>query len=247
MPGIKAYLNRSVNISEVKRYYIEKAVMNTQEDFLLATTIPRVYYKPYSTVFPADFLELPDFVEISREILPALKVRKSNDNYILSLIDTKNKSFLNIEPIIFLDGVPINDVNQIINLGSNQIMRIDVLPVIRYYGEMSITGILAIFSKNLEINNVQFKTPTIRYQSLSSQSYTKPEYYKQTNLDKHIPDVRQVLLWDPEISLRYNEKHQIEFYTSDLKGNYRISIQGITSNGLPVNGSAIITVKSNSN
>jgi hypothetical protein len=112
---------------------------------------------------------------------------------------------------------------------------------------MSITGILGIFSKNLEINNIQFKTPTIRYQSLSSQSYTKPEYYKPSNLKEHIPDVRQVLLWDPDITLHYNEIHQIEFYTSDLQGNYRISIQGITSNGLAVNGAAIITVKSNSN
>jgi hypothetical protein len=247
VPGIKAYLNRCINISEAKRYYAEKVVMSRQKDIPTATTIPRVYNKPYSTVFPADFLELPDFVEISRELLPALKVRKSNNNYILSFIDTRNKGFLNIEPIIFLDGVPINDVNQIINFGTNQIMRIDMLPVIRYYGEMSITGILAIFSKNLEINNIQFQTPAIRYQSLSSQNYTKPEYYNPTNLNKHIPDVRQVLLWDPEITLHYNEKHQIEFYTSDLQGNYRISIQGITSNGLPVNGAAIITVKSNSN
>jgi hypothetical protein len=247
VPGIKAYLNRCINISEAKRYYAEKVVMSRQKDIPLAITIPRVYNKPYSTVFPADFLELPDFVEISRELLPALKVRKSNNNYILSFIDTRNKGFLNIEPIIFLDGVPINDVNQIINFGTNQIMRIDMLPVIRYYGEMSITGILAIFSKNLEINNIQFQTPAIRYQSLSNQSYTRPEYYKPSNLNEHIPDVRQVLLWDPEITLHNNEKHQMEFYTSDLQGNYRINIQGITSNGLPVNGAAIITVKSNSN
>lgn len=247
VPGVKAYLNRCINISEVKRYYADKTVMSTQKEFTPTTAIPRVYFKSYYTVFPADFLELPDFVEISREILPALKVRKSNDNYILSFIDAENKGFPNIEPLIFLDGVPINDVNQIINLGTNQIMRIDLLPVIRYYGEMPITGILAIFSKNLEINNIQFKTPTIRCQSLSSQSYTKPEYYKPTNLNKHIPDVRQVLLWEPNITMHYNEIHQIEFYTSDLQGTYRINIQGITSNGLPVNGATIITVKSNTN
>jgi len=152
-PGIRSYIARSRNISEVKRYYNEKSEINTSKVVEHAPAIPRVYYKSYYTVFPADYIPLSDFVEISRELLPALKVRKSNDNYILSCTDTRNKGFLNREPAIFLDGVPVDDVNQIINLGTSQIMRIDILPVIRYYGEMQLPGILAVFSKNLEINN----------------------------------------------------------------------------------------------
>jgi hypothetical protein len=245
--GINSYLIRSMNISEVQKYYTERAETNAGKEFEHSVAIPRVYYKPYSKVFPADYLPLPDFVEISRELLPSLKVRKSNDSYILSFTYVRNTGFPDTEPMIFLDGVPINDVNQIINLGTNQIKRIDVLPVIRYYGEMPLSGILAIFSNNLEINNIQFKTPTIRYQPLLSQSYIKPMHYIPKYVNKHIPDVRQVLLWEPEIILRNNEKQQIECYTSDLRGNYRISIQGITSNGLTVNGSAVITVKSKSN
>jgi hypothetical protein len=241
--GIKPYLNQCVNIAEARRYYPEKNIINTQKDFLPASVIPRIYYKTYSTVFPGDFIELHDFVEISREILPALKVRKHDNNYFLSFIDTRNKDVLNIVPMIFLDGVPVNEANQIIDLGSGQIRRIDLLPVIRYYGEMPITGIVAIFSRNLEIDNIQFETPTIRYRSLSSQSYTKPDFYKPADPDSRIPDLRQVLLWDPEIILHSDEKHRIEFYTSDLQGEYRINIQGIVSNGLPVNGSAIFSVK----
>jgi hypothetical protein len=244
-PGIRSYLIRSLNISEVQRYYTEKAKTSTGKKIENSSAIPRVYYRPNSRVFPADYLPLPDFVEISRELLPALKVRKINDNYVSSYIDTQNKGFPGIEPIIFLDGVPINDVNQIINLGTNEIKRIDLLPVIRYYGEMPLPGILAVFSKNLEINNIQFTTPSIRYQVISGQNFTKPEHYVPVN-NNHIPDLRQVLLWDPEIKMHNKEKLQIECYTSDLHGMYRISVQGITSKGLPVNGSAIITVKSKS-
>ena len=244
-PGIRSYLIRSLKISEVLRYYTERTETNTGEKTELTLAIPRVYYKPYSRVFPADYLPLPDFVEISRELLPALKVRKINDKYVSTFIDTQNKGVPGIEPIIFLDGVPVDDVNQIINLGTNEIKSIDLLPVIRYYGEMPLSGILSIFSKNLEINNIQFKTPTIRYQAISSQSFTKPDPYISLN-NNHIPDLRQVLLWDPEIKMHIKEKLQIEFYTSDLHGKYRISVQGITSKGLPVNGSAIIIVKSKS-
>jgi hypothetical protein len=244
-PGIRSYLIRSLKISEVQRYYTERTETNTGKKTERTLAISRVYYNPYSRVFPADYLPLPDFVEISRELLPALKVRKLGDTYVSSYVDTQNRGVPSIEPSIFLDGVPIDDVNQIINLGTNEIKRIDLLPVIRYYGEMPLSGILAVFSKNLEINNIQFKTPTIRYQAISSQNFTKPIPYIPVN-NNHMPDLRQVILWDPEIKMHNKEKLEIECYTSDLHGKYRISVQGLTSSGLPVNGSSIIIVKSKS-
>lgn len=244
VPGIRAYLARFLNISDINRYYNINVAEITEQKIESVTTIPRIYYKPYYSVFPADYLPLPDFIEISRELLPAFKVRKNNNSYYLSITNTSDAGLFHIEPTIFLDGVPIDDVNQIINLDTKSIKHIETLPVIRYYGEMSFSGILAVFSKDLEINNIQFKTPYIRYQALSSQRCTKPEYYIPASINKHIPDLRQVLLWDPEIILRNKEKQQIIFYTSDLKSSFLINIQGIGSNGLPVNGSTIITVKS---
>lgn len=247
IPGIKSYLVRSMNVIEVQKNYTEKAVIDTIKVFEQTAAIPRVYYTPKFKVFPSDYIQLSDFMEVSRELLPTVKVRKNNDNYTLSFIDSQEKVSLNLNPAIFLDGVPIDDVNQIIKLGSNQIKCIESLPVIRYFGEMGLSGILAVFSKNMEINNIQFKTSAIRYQTLTSKKCTRPKPFKPTNNNKKIPEVRQLLLWDPEIILHNKENPIIEFYTSDLQGNYLISIQGITANGLPANGSAIIKVKSKSN
>jgi hypothetical protein len=245
--GIRTYLIRSLNIFEIQKFYVFKSTINFENEIEENKIIPRVYYKPFTTIFPDDYLELPDFVEISREILPFFKVRRNNDSYFLSITDIRDKGFFNSEPMIFMDGVPIDDVNQIINLGTKNIKRIEALPVNRYHGAMSLPGILAIFSKNLEINNIKFKTPVIRYQPSASQICTKPEPYYPVVRNKHIPDLRQVLLWDPEIILRNNEKKPLEFYTSDLQGDYRISIQGITSDGFPVSVSAVFTVKFKSN
>ncbi len=245
-PEIKSFLLRSGKIAQIKKFYSEQPSIITEKEFLPEKIVPRIYFSNYSTIFPSDFIELPDFVEISKEIVPALKVRKIRGKYVSGYINFLDQGRINLEPAIFLDGVPVDDVNQIINLGSSQIKRIESLTATRFYGEMSFSGILAVFSKDIEINNIQFKTPTIKYHALSSQSYSKPEPYKSIVNSKHIPDLRQLLLWEPEIILKKNEKQQIECFASDLPGEFRIDIQGITSKGYPVNGSAIITIQSKS-
>ena len=242
-PVLRSYLFRILKIAEVQKYYNEKKELISVKSVSNPVSVPRVYYKPYSRVFPGDYLPLPDFTEISRELLPASRIRKINDHYTLNFIDFRNKDIPKLEPVIFLDGVLIDDVDQIINFGTSQIKRVDILPVIRYYGEMSLPGILSVTSKKLEINNIQFKTPVVMYQALSGQSSDIPRKFMPAGLDNHVPDVRQSLLWDPLVSLRNKEKKQIECFTSDLSGIFEIKIQGMTSKGIPVNCSAIITVK----
>jgi hypothetical protein len=245
--GIKSYLTRSQNIALVRLNYDEHTILDTVRKFLPANTIPRVYYKHYTSILPSDYVELTDFAEISKEILPSLRIRKSNGTFSSFYVNVPGQTQGTTEPEIFLDGVPIDDVNQIISLGSRQIRRIDMLPLTRYYGEMSIAGILSVFSSGLFINTIQFKTPTLKCLALSSKPYTKPLPYKPDGNEKRTPDLRQVLLWEPDIIMDKSIVPQIECYASDLQGQYRINIQGITSDGEPINGSAIIMIQSNVN
>lgn len=241
--GLNNYLLRCEKIAHVNRTYSNAEPIFTVKEFLPAKTIPRIYYKPYYVVHPSDFMELPDFIEISRELIPAFKVRKERSHYISNYINLQDQSYFNEEPAIFLDGVPIDDVNEIISLGSARINRIETLPVTRFYQDMSFPGILAVFTKNQFINGIQFNTPAIRYLAQWSRPFTIPKLYEPKSNDLHIPDIRQLLLWEPDVEIKKNEKREIVFYASDLRGNFSINIQGITAEGDPVSASAIITIQ----
>lgn len=241
--GLKEFLIRSGKIAQVQKFYYQRHFVDTLYYVSHKVNIPKAYFKSYTKTYPADYIELPDFVEISREILPSFKVRKSNDKYVSEFSNIRDQLYKKEEPLIFLDGVPIDDVNQIIKLGSKDIRCIESVAKIRYYGGLSFNGILAVVSYKNEIADIQFKTPATKYKSTLSQPFTKPEKFNPENLTDHLPDLRQVLYWVPDVKPDSLIDGTIDCYASDLKGQYRINIQGILLNGEPVNGSAIITVE----
>jgi hypothetical protein len=247
VPGIKAALIRNGKLAQVRKIYNEKAPIKTEKEFFPAVTIPRLYYSNFISVYPTDYIRLNDFAEITKEIIPALRIRKVRDNYFAEFPGLQYTTNTESGPAIFLDGVPIDDINQVITMGSDQIKRIELLPEIRYYGNISFSGILAIFTPDLKIRDIQFRNTALKMYALLSQPYTRPVPFTPENIKKHYPDVRQLLLWEPEIILDNREKKQFEFYASDIEGKFRIDIQGITSSGITVHGSEILTIKSKPN
>ena len=65
------------------------------------------------------------------------------------------------------------------------------------------------------------------------------------NTNSTIPDIRAVLYWNPSQTLNQSGKAAIEFYSSDLLGNYRVIVRGLTVQGEPFESFAQIKVNYN--
>lgn len=239
---VREFIKRAVKTGQVARYYGSEAKPDTTETFYSDHLPPVVYFKTYPTIYPSDYIELNDFFELSREIIPGLRIRKNNGSYSASFPSLQYQIVSDEEPLIFLDGVPIDNVGQIIELGSNDIEYIETVPNVRYFNGLYFNGILNVASKKDAIKNISISQPFRQTQPDESLCFTKPKHFNPADLPSHYPDLRYVLFWEPEFR-PHGSKMDFTVWTSDIQGDYVISVQGLTRSGLPVAGSATITVK----
>jgi hypothetical protein len=190
---------------------------------------PSVYEKQGDVVYPSDFVYLPDFMEISREILPFMKTRFKNREYVAYVLDIDQNIFSDV--FIFVDGVLIEDVNQIMYFDSKRIKKTETLPNSRQLGELQIPNVVSINTVNDEISKLQWKKPVkvVQADSVMNLAYYSPP--PPGSVSGNIPDFRQLLFWEPQLSQIKTNTVLLETYTSDCTGEFEIVLTYRDLNG----------------
>lgn len=208
---------------------------------------PIIYYRPNITIRTDDYLPLDNLHEIARELVPIWRIRGSEEDYRTALICENTGNVLSGEPVFFLDGIIFHDLNQLIQLGSEDIDKIEIHNHHWVHGDMEFAGIIGLFTKTDAYQNIIDGSST--HASIYHESYrhhrifNPPSYESTGQVNPGQPDMRQVLFWEPLVEISPHQQQTIEFYTGDLGGEYLITVEGLTSNGLPVYGTKTIQVK----
>lgn len=228
--GLISYLVRSQNIVRVQKSFSQ--IDSRFESYKYPKYAQKVYFKSNYTISPSDYVELKDFVEIAREILPPYKIRRNDNRYVATMLNMDNRDYTKKEPITFVDGILTDDVNQIIQLGSADIKKIDLVNPDWIFGDIVMPGVLFIktykdLGKSLTLGRENYKLTAGNF--FKAPNRTGPNYSIIPPGSRE-PDFRQLLYWNP--SLRSKEKSTVvEFYTSDYEGIYDIRVTGMDSDG----------------
>jgi len=182
---------------------------------------------PTETVRPSLFLDLPDFTEISRELLLGVKFRAYNRIPTMQIFNSATQNYFNDPPLVLLNGIPVQDLNVIKGMGSKDIDRIEICRRERFYGDLAFPGVVAIYSSK-QVNKFLPESDELIKLNLDAiqteGSLNLPKEHVQNE-----PDLRKVLLWQPGI--KPTETITLDFETSDIKGNYKVIVRGITRDG----------------
>lgn len=214
-------------------------------------TIP-FYYKPYKSYNLSDYVRFTKMEEVMREYVFEVNVRKSgnnfrfmtfnNDGFILKTLQ-ETVLMLPENPMVFLDGIPVFDINRIIHYDPLKVKKLDIVASRYYLGTIKMDGILSYHTYNASLEGFE-PSPNDRvmeYEGIQLERvFYSPVYNSSEEKQSRIPDFRSVLYWNP--SLESDGNAQINFFTGDWKGKYLVRVQAIGKDGSAGQQSFVINV-----
>lgn len=226
----KTLVNRSISM-QVQDIYHGESTLKFKTTGVDSTAF---YGKADETYFLDDFTRFPVMEEVMREYVPGVMVRKRRDGFHFLVLDDVRKGLFQDNPLVLLDGLPIFDIDKIMAFDPLKVKKLEVVRRKYSFGPLVFPGIVSYSTYAGDLGGFQLdpKSVSIDYEGLQRERvYYTPQYENEKSRASRLPDQRNLLLWEPTISLNAGEKKQIEFFTSDLTGEYTVVIEGISSDG----------------
>ena len=193
-----------------------------------------------------DYTRFSTVRETLVEIVSNVWAKKmKNDEYIFQMRPYEHYTGF-FTPWVIVDGVLFQNHNEIMNFSSKKIKKIGLLRDKYILGGQTIEGVIVFETidgdfykkqKNSFIEKIKIVNPLLR-KKYSTQVYTEKN---RTDLER-VPDFREQLLWEPNITFDQNEM-SFDFFTSDNIGVYEICLKGFNITGKPITLMKRITIK----
>lgn len=154
-----------------------------------------------------------------------------------------------VEPLYVIDGMPVSR-ETIMSMTVQDVEAIDVLKgtSAAIYGSQAAGGVISILTKrgspNYDYSNE--KSPGTLVAKLRGYSAVREFYAPHYDVSKpeHIrPDYRATLHWAPRVRTDSTGRARLTFFASDARTTLRLVAEGITTDGRPGVGRAIVEVK----
>ncbi len=243
-PAIHAYMEELLLVRRARRaYQTEGFGLLYEEQEVRSTPPPLLYGQPTHRIHTRDYLPMNDLSEMSIEIVPNLRIRQQGESYTARMIDSRSSTFFADPPVFFLNGVWLPVIDEISGLSSEEVTRVEVLSRPWAFGSLRFPGIVGIFTMK-ELNQIppHPTTKIIQGSPYRTEVRMDPDPHNG-GARQHVPDYREVLYWEPSISLQPGQAVDLSFTTSDLPGNYVISLEGLTECGIAFSQTTTITVE----
>lgn len=222
---------------------IENAFSATKADQNLIPADVSYFFNNELTIYNLDdYTRFKGVDETFVEIIKSGRVEKNKDD--TYSIFVRNKNFngqFTLPALLIVDGVVVQDHSKLISFGAERIQSIGLLTRKTFFGPQTFQGVVAVETKEADFP-VEFRDTYMKSTKHITPQNPKQYYspnYKNEDLDR-IPDYRYQLWWNPYVDIDRNKS--LNFFTSDLSGEFEIELEGFTKNGKPVSIRKVFSV-----
>ncbi|MEA1885710.1 MAG: hypothetical protein U9N72_00650 [Bacteroidota bacterium] len=184
------------------------------------------YGKPDFSIEVDEYIKLPNLREIFLEVVPFVAVRQREGRNRLFLTGN-NLLTSNFPALVLLDGMPLYEYDDLLNLPPDRITRIEGINDFYVHGNVVLSGIVNILSGKRD-----FAGLTIPQTALISSIYL-PDTVTGIDFDSYVtgkgyPQLDNVITWD---KLQSSSENSVTVKLNDYTCDHIISIYGFDNDG----------------
>jgi hypothetical protein len=97
-------------------------------------------------------------------------------------------------------------------------------------------GAISIILKKDIVDNSVYHSVNVKFSGFNEPRIFYSPRHHTTLLKDYKPDLRTTLFWEPNIKVENNKDYVLNYYNADNSAKIKITVEGITSNGIPVTG-----------
>lgn len=168
------------------------------------------------------------------EFVMGVRVSKVEDETIIRILQEDIKRFSSLKALVLIDGVPIENHETVLDYNARLLHYIHQYSGRYTFGGKLYEGIVSLITHKGTLPGLRLdeNSQLFAYEFPQNRpAFMTPAYDSEEQLTSRIPDFRHTLYWNPDIT---STTDAVSFYTSDMKGTYVVTLQGITDKGEPV-------------
>ncbi|MBQ0058321.1 MAG: hypothetical protein KBT20_11795 [Bacteroidales bacterium] len=165
-----------------------------------------------------EYTQMNDVNEMLLEFIKGVKKEKRHGRNQLYTYDPVTKSFAKWAALVLLDGMPVYDINEILNYDAHLIRYVQVYSGIFNFGNSFCCGVISFITRNGRLSNYKLKGG----ERLMSYAFPQdhPDYVSSSGSESNN------LLWLPAV-----KDKELKMTVPSSAGKYQVIIQGRKPNG----------------
>lgn len=210
---------------------VENSYYEVKQDSVLDLSMPKRFYGKADYIYKLDdFVRFPTMEDVVVEYISEIVLKRKNGKAEMKVLDVRRRSVYDGKPLILIDGVPVFDQEIVMNYDPLLVETIEVVGRHYFYGPLEVFGIISICTYDGNAKNLKVASKFKHVGLQPSKKYYAPNYSVDSKSLERTPDYRVQLYWNPSMVI---DKHpaRIQFYTSDIAGEYELTIESIDLGG----------------
>lgn len=206
---------------------------------------PPFFGAPEKQYFLDDYTRFP-LPEFFFEVVTKVRVKGNFGEEYLEVSNDWEGGMSNVKPLLLVDGVPIFDQAVFLKINNKLIKSTQIITEPFWLNPIVYNGIIQLSSFEGDARSFTLPKTAVRqsYLAFLPQKLFPMRDYTSTT-DKHLPDFRNTLYWNPTIQTNSAGTASISFFTSDALGTYTIKVEGVAEKRMLRTSSATIQVVKN--